>query len=90
MNKVVDIITNDYYKVLLIIFDNQVTIGGETFCPLSQEKIATIAGVSRNTIGTTIKKLRQQGLIICKESETKKYFLSEETTNIIKKMKNIK
>ena len=90
MNKIVETITNDYFKVLSIIYDNQITIGNETYCPLSQEKIAIIAGVSRNTIGTTIKKLREQGIIICKESETKKYFLSEETSNIIKRLKSIK
>lgn len=89
MNKIVDFVTNDYYKILSIIYDNQITVDNETYCPLSQEKIASIAGVSRNTIGTIVKRLKEENLIYCKESETKKYFLYKEATDVIKKIKKI-
>lgn len=89
MNKIIELITNDYYKVLSIIYENQITVDGETYCPLSQEKIASIAGVSRNTIGTIVKNLKQQNLIYCKENETKKYFLNQETVDVIKKIKKM-
>ena len=57
---------------------------------ISQEEIANIAGLSRNTVGSIIKKLKQNDFIHSVEGKTKRYFLDKKTTKFIKELNNIK
>ena len=85
----IDLITNDYFKTLSIMYDNQITVDDIVYCPLPQIELANKVGVSRNTMGTIIKKLKNENLICCNEGQTKKYILSERAIEIVKKMKRI-
>ena len=85
MNEI-DLITNDYYKTLKVMYDNQITVDGITYCPLPQIELANKIGVSRNTMGLIIKKLKDEKLISCIEGQTKKYILSNRALEIVKKI----
>lgn len=89
MSKLIDLITNDYYKTLMIIYNNQITVDNKTYCPLSQEEIANKIGVSRNTMGAIIRNLRKENIIYCIEGQTKKYFLDESVISALKKINKI-
>lgn len=78
---------NDSYKVLNILYDNQITINNETYCPLSQDAISKELGVTRVTIGNIMKKLKNNNLIFYESSS--KYKLSNEAINLIKKIRKI-
>ena len=68
INPIINELLNDSYKVLKILYDNQVTINNETYCPLSQETISKELGVTRVTIGNIMKKLKNNNLIIVEGS----------------------
>ena len=88
INAQLNILVNDYYKVLKILYDNQVTIKGETYCPLSQEEIAKELGVTRMTISNILKKLKENNLIAI--DDARKYIIKDNATQIVKQIDKIK
>lgn len=87
INKLLNSLLNDSYWVLKIIYDKQLDINYEKYCPLSQEEIAKEMGVTRMTVSNIIKKLRENGLIIVENS--RRYKLTPEAEVIIKKIEKI-
>ena len=87
INPIINELLNDSYKVLKILYDNQVTINNETYCPLSQEAISKELGVTRVTIGNIMKRLKDKNLIIVEGS--RKYILTNEAIKTIKKIQKI-
>ena len=87
INPIINELFNDSYKVLKILYDNQVTINNETYCPLSQEAISKELGVTRVTIGNIMKRLKDKNLIIVEGS--RKYILTNEVIKTIKKIQKI-
>ena len=83
MNQNINELFSDSYRVLQIIYKNQVTVGGETYCPLSQENIAIELGVTRITVNGIIKKLKNNNLL---QTESRKYILTETALKFIKKI----
>ena len=83
-----EILFSDYYKVLLVLYDNCTTFKGETYCPLSQEEIAKELGTTRLTVSNLLKRLKELGYISF--DSPRKYIISDQIRNIIKQLKNIK
>ena len=83
-----EILFSDYYKVLLVLYDNCTTFKGETYCPLSQEEIAKELGVTRLTASNLLKKLKDFGYISF--DMPRKYVITKKAKNIVKQIKNIK
>lgn len=80
--------TTMYYKVLEAVYDNQVNISGDGFCPLSQEEIASIVSCNRMTVNTILKELRRDGYIVSPKKQ--KYALTQLGEETVRKAKNIK
>ena len=88
MNTIVETIVNDSYKVLELLYNNQVTVLNETFCPISQEQMAKELNVTRTTISTLLKKLKENGLIE-DYSQSKKYTLTQDGIKCVKTIKKL-
>ena len=80
---------NVSYKLLSLIYDNQVTLQGETYCPLSQQELSDMMGMTRATINTHLPKLRELGLLEDDVGKSKKYILTDRAIQIVEKLENI-
>lgn len=89
INEKIEILVNDCYKVLNILYDNHIIVNKEPYCPLSQNEIAEILKLNRMTIANILKKLESNGLIIIDKNKNKKYILTEKGIDVIKKMNKI-
>lgn len=82
-------IFSNYYRVLEILFDNQVTANGITFCAITQMEMAKILNCDRMTINPIMKKLQDDSLVIKTTSKTKQYQLTEKAIKLVKQIKKI-
>lgn len=89
INTKIEILINDCYKVLNILYDNHIIVNKEPYCPLSQSEIADILDLNRMTISSILKKLESNGLIIIDKNKNKKYILTEKGIDVVKKMNKI-
>lgn len=87
MDKNINELLSDSYRVLQIIYKNQVTIGGKTYCPLSQKDIATELGTTRITVNGIIKKLKSNNLL---QTESRKYILTETALKFVERIEDFK
>ena len=83
-----NIFTN-YYRVMEVLYDNQVTINGNTFTPMSQADIAVAVGCDRMTINSIMKKLKSDDMLNTAYVRKNQYKLSDEAIRIIKAIKKI-
>lgn len=83
ISEITNILLNDNYRLLEFIYKNQITILDETFAPLTQEQMAKYLNLTRATINTDIKKLKNNNLIE-KSSCNKKYILTNEGVQFVK------
>ena len=83
MNVIVETLVNDSYKLLEFLYDNQTTILDETFVPIKQDRMAKELGVTRATISSLLKKLKENGLIEDYRKD-KKYKLTSEGIRCVK------
>ena len=89
MNEKIDFLTNNNYKTLLAIYNHQITVEGESYCPLSQNDLANVVNVSKATMINILKQLYENDLLI-KSENSKKYVLSPCALEIIKNFKKLK
>ena len=82
-------LVNAAYKLLALLYDNQVTIKGETYCPLSQDEMAESINTTRTTINTYLIKLKELGLLETNVGKSKKYILTDRAIQIVEKFENI-
>lgn len=68
---------SDNYKVLSLLYDNQITIDGETYCNLTQIEM---------TLSKKLKELKDNSLIIFKKQ---KYILTNRSIQIIENIEKI-
>lgn len=80
-------LVNDSYKVLALLYYNQITIREETYCPLSQKEICESIGITRSTLNLLMKRLKTYGFITY--SGVKKYCLSDRAIQIVEKIEKI-
>lgn len=88
MNVIVETLVNDSYKLLEFLYANQATILDETFVPIKQNKMAKELGVTRATISSLLKKLKENGLIE-DYSKDKKYKLTLDGIKCVKAIRKI-
>ena len=84
MNDLIEKATTDYYKVLKVIFDTQITVDDNTFSPITQSEIAEKLKVSTMTINTIISQLKKDNLISLYNNIRGRYCLSDEAIKLIK------
>jgi Mn-dependent DtxR family transcriptional regulator len=89
-NTIKDKLTTDYYKVLEILYANQTTIRDKTLVPLTQNEVADMLGVHKMTVNAIFKELKADGLVIQAEGKKRTYFLTDEATDICKRIMRIK
>ena len=67
-------IFSNYYRVLDVFYDSQVTINGSTFCAVTQLEIAKILGHNRMTINPIVKNFKKMVFLL-------KLLLKQNNTN---------
>lgn len=77
---------NDNYKVLSLLYDNQITINGETYCNLTQVEMSNMLNVTRMTLSKKLKELKNNNLIVF---EKQKYVLTNRAIQIIETIEKI-
>lgn len=81
-------IFSNHYRVLEVMYDNQITINDLTYTPMTQDDIATALGCERMTVNIIFKKLKEENLI--EKTPTKRqYRLTKEALRIVKAIKRI-
>ena len=93
MNRVIELITNNNYKVLKLLNDNQVQVEGVYFTAITQAEIANKLSLSKVTINSIIKNLQEQGLVCPFENHKGRYCLTNNAKDMvigIEKLKNKK
>ena len=81
--------TTDYFKVLEILYDNQVTINDETFSPITQVEISKMLGLSVITINALFKELKQDEMVLQDGKKARKYILSSEAQEAVQVLKTL-
>ena len=81
-------IFSNNYRILELMYDNQITINDLTYTPMTQDDIATALNCERMTINSLFKKLKEENLI--EKTPTKRqYRLTKEAIRIVKAIKRI-
>jgi len=68
--------TNDRFKILHCMSERQIEVAGYVFVPLSQQQIAEITEISKKTVNTIIKQLKENGYIEYQGTTRGKYSLT--------------
>lgn len=84
----IDFFTNDRFKVLFCMAERQIEVKNKIFVPLSQQEISEVVGISKKTVNTIIKELKENGYIIQQSSTRGKYLLTEKAKKQIEKIKS--
>lgn len=79
--------TTSYFKVLEAVYDNQMQIGNERYCPLGQYEIANILNYNRMTVNNIFKELKADGYILCEKN--KQYVITPKGRDAVRKAKDI-
>lgn len=89
MKKDIFLLCNDNYKILNLIYENQIVNKEETFCSLSQEQMAQKIGLGRMTVNIILKRLTEIGLLLPRTNKLKRYQLSERGYLVINTLNNL-
>lgn len=81
-------LTTNYYKVLEILYDNIANINHEQVSIITQIEIAEQLGLSKITVNSLFKELRDDGLIVSRNM-VGRYYLSEDAIKIVETIKSI-
>lgn len=89
-NTLMEKLTSNRYKILKILYENQVKkADGTTFAPITQVEIAAQLNISKITVNSIFKELQTDGLVGKIGSVRGRYELSEKAVMIIDQMKKI-
>lgn len=81
---------NDYYKILRVLYENQVKIGDDVnFTPLTQLEVAEKVGVSKITMNAMFKELHKYNIIYPYKGKRGMYCLSEDAQIILDEIDKI-
>ena len=81
-------LTTNYYKVLEILYDNIENINHQQVSIITQIEIAEQLGLSKITVNSLFKELREDGLIVSRNM-VGRYYLSEKAMKIVETIKTI-
>lgn len=74
---------NDNFKLLQILYDNQVEVKGSTYVNLSQQEIADIAHISKLKANKIINELLSQEYLYLYSNKRGKYALTEKGLKVL-------
>lgn len=77
---------NSYYKVLKVLYNNQIQVKDKCYVTLSQQEIADILHFSKLKTNGIIKELREKGFITNYENKKRKYVLTDNGYKVIEIM----
>lgn len=83
----VDKITTNYCKVLLLMNENKILFNGKYLVPLTQVEISKMLNITTITTNSIFKELKNDELI---ESVNRKYFLTNKAIKLSEKLTEIK
>lgn len=86
--KVNEKLTTNYYKTLEILYDSLVNINNEKIAIVTQVEISERLGLSKITVNSIFKELREDGLVR-HDKVIGRYRLSDKAIEIVQKMKKI-
>lgn len=87
-NNMVELFTNDKYRVLKMMYDNQAFLLGKKVVPLTQGEISSALSFSKMKTNAIFVELQKEGFIV---QETRgKYLLTEQAEQVIKKIESVK
>ena len=89
MNKVIESLTNNNYRVLKLLNDNQVELNGVKFTAITQIEIAESLELSKVTVNAIMKDLQEKDLVCPFENRRGRYRLTDKATTIIKDMEKL-
>lgn len=90
INNIFDLLFTDHYKVLKILYENQIKINDkEKFSPLTQIEIAQMIGISKITANSIFKELYNHDLIYQYNGKKGKYCLTSKAQVILKNISKI-
>ena len=89
MSKVIESLTNNNYRVLKFLSDNQVELNGIKFIAITQIEIAQELGLSKVTVNSIMRDLQEKKLVCPFENRRGKYCLSDKAEIIIKSIEQI-
>ncbi len=79
---------NDYYKLIKLLHDNEVSVLDEVFVPLTQQQIANTLNYSKMKVNGMFIELQKRGFV---EQKTRgKYVLSDSAESIIRVIEGAK
>lgn len=90
MNKVIESITNNNYRVLKLLNDNQVELNGVKFTVITQIEIAQELGLSKVTVNAIMKELQEKDLVYPFENRRGRYRLTDTSQSIVKEIEKLK
>ena len=68
-----EVFTNDRYKILKIIFDNESEINNERYARLSQQEISELANYSKVKVNSLLNELISFGIVVMYKNLRGKY-----------------
>lgn len=89
MSKVIESLTNNNYRVLKLLHDNQVELDGIRFIAMTQVEIADKLDLSKVTINAIMKDLQTKDLVQPYENKRGVYQLTDTARSIISEMDNL-
>ena len=75
--------TNDKYKILKFLYDNQIQVKNDKYIALSQQEIADMTHFSKNKTNKIIQELRKNGFIDSFNNIKGKYIITKNGNKII-------
>lgn len=84
----IELFTNDNYRVLKMMYDNQAVLLGKKVVPLTQGEISNELSFSKMKTNSIFVELQKEGFIVL---ETRgKYLLTEQAEQVIRKIESVK
>ena len=80
--------TNDKYRILKFLYDNQVQVKNNKYIVLSQQEIADMNHFSKNKINKIIQELKKDGFIESFNNTKGKYIITKNGNKVIDVIEN--
>ncbi len=77
---------NDRYRILKILFENQVTIGENVFTPITQEELATMTTWSKAKVNRVLNELIDNGYVTVFSGSKGRYQITDNGLKVMKKL----
>lgn len=80
--------TNDKYKILKFLYDNQIQVKNDKYIILSQQEIADMIHFSKNKTNTIIQELKKDGFIDSFNNKKGKYIITKNGNKVVEIIEN--